>query len=80
MAEDFLFSMRADKDAIRRDLEMLEAYFRKITTEKFVGIGSWNIISEGKRKLAGIVADGGEELSGDEDAGRSANKRPRFEM
>ena len=72
--------VKADRDAIRRDPEM-EAYFRNIRAVKFVGVGSWNIISEGKRKLAGIVADGGEELlSGDEDAGRSADKRPRFEM
>ena len=58
----------------------MEAYFRNIRPVKFIGTGSWNIIREGKRKLAGIVAGGEEELSGDEDAGRSAIKVPRFEM
>ena len=35
--------MKADKDAIRKGPDMLEAYFRKITAEKFVGIRSWDV-------------------------------------
>ena len=71
--------VKANRDAIRSDPET-GAYVRKTKAEKFVGIWSWYIITESNRKLAGIVADSDEKPSGDEEADRSDNKVPRFEM